>query len=256
MTISETTVQNALYELWYDFYTSNITTKERNELVEEFTEQWLDSTKIKVDKPAYYHPMNRLKQRYDQPPVTAMSILADFILRASEVSERDEEYPVHNAESELTREDNRKRDEVGLFSDEIDVEAGERVPYGMISEAEAIAQMYTPRKPLEVEGYRMELARVKRYVGFYATTFLEEYGYNKDDTLRKIKALRLERVRECLVCGGAFYAHDLRRSVCDQQHGIMTGGRRSTQSACELLYAQSYQKEYYEKTKIELKKSI
>lgn len=256
MTIAETSVQNALYELWYDFYTQPLTTTERNELVEEFTEKWLDSAKIKIDKPAYYHPMNRLKQRYDQPPVTASDILADFILRASEVSERGEQYPIHNAESDLTREDKRKKEEVGLFSDELDAEAGERVPSGYITEAVAVAEMYIPKTPPTVDEYREELARVKKYAGYYASTVHEVYGYDEADALRRIKALKLDRVKECRVCGGGFYARNMRREVCDQQHGIMVGGGRSKESACELIDMQSYQKNYYVITKMGLKKSI
>lgn len=254
MTKAETVVQNALYELWYDYYTQPISTKERNELVQEFTDKWLDSTKIKVDKATYYHPMTRLKQRFDRPPVTAAEILADFIIRADMHEERNAEYPVTHDEQDLTLEDRRRTNELGLFSDELDDEAGERVPFGYVSEADAIAQSYEPKDPPTVEEFRAELARVKKYAEFYATSFEEDYGYNYDDALKRIKGLRLERVKECIVCGGAFYPRNVRREVCDQQHGIMSGGGRSKESACELLYNQSYHKQYYDDTK--LRKSV
>lgn len=250
MTIAESAVQNALYELWYDYYAQSITQKERNQLARDFTEQWLDPSKVKVDKPAYYHPMTRLKQRFDRPPVTALEILADFVIRADIHAERGVEYPVTHEEQEITLEDRRRTNEVGLFSDEVDYEEGERVPYGYISEADAIAQLYTPTKPISADDFKIELSRVKKYAAFYATSFAEEYGYDRKETLKRINALDLERVRECKVCGGAFYPKDLRRFVCDQQHGLMVGGGRSEKSACELIDEANYQREYYKKNAI------
>lgn len=250
MTTAETAVQNALYELWYDFYTQPITTKERIELVEEFTDKWLDATKIKVDKATYYHPMTRLKQRFDRPQVTALEILGDFIMRADMHEERDAEFPVTHDEQDITLEDRRKKEEVGLFSDEVDFEAGERVPSGYISEADAIAQMYTPSKPQKIEEFREELERVMKYPEFYATSFEEDYGYDYDESMKRIKALKLDRIKVCEVCSRPFYSRNIRRVVCDQQHGVMAGGGRSKESACELIYNQSYHKQYYGNAKL------
>lgn len=245
MTTAELAVKKALYKLWFKKYTKPISTEKRIELVEKFTEEWLDSDKIKVDKAFIYHPMNLLKRRYDEPAITVAEVLADFIMRVDIVAERDEDYPILNAEGELTRADQRAEHETGLYSDDVDAEAGERVPYGVITEAEAIAQLYTPREPATVEQFTAELARVKKYAEFYATSLAEEYGYKKCDVLQKIKGLRLERVKKCKICGGGFYPKNIRREVCDQQVGIIAGGARTAESACELEYNRNYHLEYY-----------
>ena len=82
-TAAETEVQTALYEFWFEHYTNDLLTPDDCiNLVESFMEQWLDATKIKLDKPVYNHPMTRVKRRFNDPQIEAMQILADFILRA------------------------------------------------------------------------------------------------------------------------------------------------------------------------------
>lgn len=245
MTTAEIRVKEALYKLWFDFFTKPIMLEKRLELTRDFTDEWLDTSQIKIDKPFIYHPMLHLKSRYDQPQVTVQEVLADFLLRADMVAERNEEYPIQNAEGELAHADNRADREIGLFSDDIDTEAGERTPYGTMTDAEAIAQMYTPRAPVTIKQLTAELARVKMYADFYATTFNEEYGHDKTDVLRRIKSLRLERIKTCVVCDGAFYPRDVRRQVCDQQIGVLLGGEISQESACELTLKSRYNAEYY-----------
>ncbi|MGO1061084.1 hypothetical protein ACTL32_18380 [Planococcus sp. FY231025] len=246
MTKAEALVKEALYELWFEHYTKPITLEQRLKLTQDFVDIWLDSTQIKIDKPFIYHPSLHHKNRYDQPPVTVQEVLADFILRAHMVAERDEEYPVTNPEAELNTADKRLKREVGLFSDNIDAEAGERTPYGTLTDAEAIARMYTPRAPVTVKKLTAELARVKNYAEFYATTFAEEYGYEKLDVLQRIKSLKLERIKTCVVCDGAFYPRNIRREVCDQQIGVLLGGEISAESACELAFKSNYNAEYYQ----------
>ncbi|WP_340083813.1 hypothetical protein MHB50_11350 [Siminovitchia sp. FSL H7-0308] len=249
LTKEETAVKDALYRFWFDHYTKPYTTAQRNQLVEDFAAKWLDPSKIKLDKPVFYHPMNSQKRRYDEPKYTAMDILADFIIRADMRAERRAEYPVTHAEQDITNADKRGENEIGLFSDEIDEELGERVPSGYISEEDVVSHLaHQSKRPPSVEDVRRELARVKEYPEYWAATLSEEYGYDEAEALKRINALKLERVKECRICGGGFYTHDMRRQVCDQQHGIGSDGRRSKRSACEIIDQQKYNADYYEKS--------
>lgn len=247
LTKEEKSVKDALYRFWFNHYTKPYSTDQRIKLVEDFSAKWLDPSKIKLDKPVFFHPMNVHKRRYDEPKFTAMEILADFIMRPDMHAERRAEYPVTHAEQDITNADKRGENEIDLFSDEIDEEVGERVPSGYITEAEVVAQLYKSKEAPSVEDVRRELARVKEYPEFWAAT-LSEYGYDEAEALKRIKALKLERVKECRICGSGFYASDMRRQVCDQQHGIDSEGKRSKKSACEIIDQQKYNAECYEKS--------
>lgn len=255
LTKEETAVKDALYRFWFDHYTKPYTTAQRNQLVEDFASEWLDSSKIKMDKPVFYHPMNCLKRRYDETKRTAMDILADFIMRANMHEERRAEYSVTHAEQELTNADDRKELERSIFFqyEEDAMEEGERVPPYSIRESSIVLEnsievtLFLETAP-DVKKYREELKKVMEYPEFWATTLSEEYGYDKAEALREIKGLELDRVRECLICGNGFYAHDKRRHICDQQHGRDTKGNRTKHSACENIYQQEYNAKYYEKS--------
>lgn len=239
LTKEQEAVRYELNGLWFEHYTDdNLTTEQRIKIVEDFTDKHLES--IDLYEPVFYHPMNILKKRYDGSRYSVLDILGDFIMHANMHVERNEENPVLHAEQELTNADERKGNEVGIYSGEVD----ERVPTGYIHE-NIIRLNHKPKRPPGVEEVRQELTRVKEFAEYWASTLSEEYGYNKSDVLQRIKALDLDRVKECLICGGGFYTRDLRRKVCDQQHGIDSKGKRSKRSACEMIAQQRYNAEYY-----------
>jgi hypothetical protein len=239
LTPQERAVQGALEAFWYEYYTKELTTDQRNELAGEFAEKWLDGRKFKIDKAFIRHPATKTRQ-YDRN-YTVADILADFIIRADQVEERSAEYPVGNPDYEVSGTRQRQDKERSLyFKDDLDKPKEERdplPPYSVRSNdiklPNSIEDVIFAETAPDIEQFRKELRRVKKYAEYYATSFAQEYGYDKTDALRRIKRLDLSRVRECEICGSAFYAHDLRRHVCDMQRGI-SDKKPSDQSACEL----------------------
>jgi hypothetical protein len=248
LTTQERAVQGALDAFWYEHYTQPYTTEQRNKLAEGFIAKWLDPSKIKTDKQFVRHPAtkNRLKNRN----YTVADVLADFIMRVDQVAERKAEFPVENTDRQVNGAMQRQETELSIyFRDDLDKPPEERKPLPPYSvRANDIVMpnsvedvLFTEHTP-DVARFRAELRRVKKYAEFYATSFAEEYGFDKADTLRRIKRLDLSRVRECEICGGAFYAHDFRRHVCDTQRGIKTVREKgkapvyvvTDESACEL----------------------
>lgn len=239
LTPQEKAVQGALDAFWYEYYTKHLTTNQRNLLAGEFAEKWLDGTKIKTHKAFIRHPATK-KRLYDRSHTVA-DVLADFIIRANQNDERDAEYPVENPDYEVNGTRRRQDKERSLyFKDDLDKPKEERdplPPYSVRSNDIVLPnsiedELFKETAP-DVGQFRKELCRVKRFPEFYATSFAEEYNYEEKDAMLRIKKLDLSRVRECYICGSAFYAHDLRRHVCDMQRGI-ADKKPSVQSACEL----------------------
>lgn len=249
LTPQERAVQSALDAFWYEHYTKELTTDQRNQLADEFAEKWLVDRKFKIDRPFIRHPAT--KRRSFKRQYTVAEVLADFIIRADQVAEREEEYPVGNPDYEATGSNKRKHKELSLhFKDDLDKPKEERDPLppyyvraNDIKLPNSVEDELFKETAPDVEQFRKELRRVKQFPEFYATTFAEEYNYDKKEALRRIKKLDLSRVRECRICGSAFYAHDLRRHVCDMQRGIKVHKEKGKapvyevtekESACEL----------------------
>ncbi|MDF1510195.1 hypothetical protein PZE06_18840 [Robertmurraya sp. DFI.2.37] len=227
-TPQEKDVQAALNVFWYVHYTKTYTTDERNRLAEQFAKQWLDPTKVKIDKAFIRHPATA--KRDFSRDYTVAEVLADFIMRVDQVAERSEEYPVNNPDHAVNGARERQENERSIYfqyEDDIAEQKGEepRLPPYSVRENSIVAEnsiedvLFAEHSP-DIIKFRAELRHVKQFAEFYATTFAEEYGFKKAETMRKIKSLDLSRVRECEICGSAFYAHDLRRHVCDMQYGI------------------------------------
>lgn len=238
LTPQEKAVQGALNAFWYEHYTKPYTTDQRNQLVEEFTEKWLNRSKFKISKAFIRHPATKTRQFSRN--YTVMDVLADFIMRVDQVEERSEEYPIGNPDYEVNGTRRRQEKERSIFfqGDQDCLKEGDTVPAYCVTEDQfeqknSIEDILFVETAPDVEQFRKELRHVKRFPEFYSTSFAEEYNYEKKDALRRIKKLDLSRVRECYICGSAFYAHDLRRHVCDMQRGI-ADKKPSVQSACEL----------------------
>lgn len=227
-TPQEKDVQAALTAFWYEHYTKPYTTDERNRLAEQFADQWLDPTKVKIDKAFIRHPAT--VRRDFSRDYTVAEVLADFIMRANQFAERSAEYPISNPDHFVNSARERQKEERSIYfqyEEDIAAEKGKesRLPPYSVRENAIILEnsiediLFAEHSP-DVGKFQAEIRRVKKFAEFYATTFAEEYGYEKAEVLRRIKRLDLTRVRECEICGGAFYAHDFRRHVCDCQYGI------------------------------------
>ncbi|KAB2332927.1 hypothetical protein [Bacillus mesophilum] len=245
LTPQEYEVQSALNRFWDANYTQEYTADERNQLAEDFTLEWLDPSKIKIDKPFIRHPATRKRER--SRSCTVADVLADFIMRVDQVAERQQEYPVTNPDRSVRDDRDRMQKERSIFFQyEMDAMVeGDVMPSGLVTELQladdSIEDILFAEVAPDIEAFRQELRRVKQNAEFYTTTLAEKYGYQRKDVLRRIRKLDLSRVRECKVCGSAFYAHDYRRHICDMQQGIVAykeGDRRkyklSDKSACEL----------------------
>lgn len=244
MTEAEKAVQRALYELWYEHYTKPMTQTERNQLAADFAEKWLDPTRIKVDKPFIKHPATARKEF--QRLCTVAEVLADFILRVDQNAEKSADYPILNRDAEVRREESRRNRERSIvFESEYDNGASDMAegqsyqlpPYSVLERdltiENSIEDELFAETPPTVEAFQQQLGKVKRNARKVARKY-EEQGYSYADALRRIRRLDVSRVRECVECGQAFYAHDLRRYVCDLQHGRTEKGERSELSTCEL----------------------
>jgi hypothetical protein len=222
MTPQEKAVQNALDAFWYEHYTKEYTTEERNQLAEEFADNWLE--KVSAVKPFIRHPATKHK-RFNRE-LTVSEVLADFIMRANQFEERQAEYPVNNPDRERNTSKKREAEERSIFfqgwEDALDKDKGESVPAYSVTESEfeqenSIEDVIFQEEVPDVSKFITRLRHVKEFADFYATSFAEEYGFDKADAKKRIRQLDLSRVRECEICGGAFYARDLRLRYCDCQ---------------------------------------
>ncbi|KRG11556.1 hypothetical protein ACA30_15785 [Virgibacillus soli] len=257
-TKEENAVQRALYRFWYEYYRKPLSQEKRNQLAEDFADKWLDPTKIKIDKTFIVHP--ETKKKIKQRTCTVQEVLADFILRVNHFDERKEEYPIKNQEISIQdRMERQKRELSILLQSEYDKAVAEakekgiayrKPPYSVdeyrFNTESPVEYAVFSTESLDVKKYREELKNILEYPEYWAATLSKKYGYDEAETLKRIKALKLERVKECRVCGSGFYAHDMRRQVCDQQHGIDSEGKRSERSMCEIIDKHNFNIEYYE----------
>lgn len=215
LTQGEKALQDAITTFWYSHYTKPYNTAKRNDLVAEFlAREPIDS--VALEKPFIVHPATRLKRK--QASVTLMEVLADFIMRPLKATEKYEEYPVWSQEAEVAKDAQKKQKEKHIYFQEWEdgLPEDKEPPRFTITE-DQIPQLKPHIEPLDVEQFRAILRRVKKYAGFYAVDWAEERGLKPGTVERMIKRLDLSRVRECDICGGAFYARDLRMKSCDCQ---------------------------------------
>ena len=237
-TNAEKAIQTAITDLWYQTYRKPLTTEQRNDKVTDFIAQHLEDGSINVVTTLFYHPetSRKIKQR----SATIYDILGDYILRVDQVAENSEEYPITSQETEVRNAAERKRRErVMITQSEEDTEdENYRMPPYSVKESELEGtpsledEVFEETTP-SVEEFRKQLEHVKANAHRYATKYAG-MGYDYGDSIRRIRRLDPDRVRECRECGNAFYAHDKRRVVCDMQHGMTEKGVRSHESTCEL----------------------
>ncbi|MED4127483.1 hypothetical protein [Shouchella miscanthi] len=227
-TRGEKALQDAVRKFWDAHYTKPTDTAVRNELVAKFLATApVDS--VALDKPFIVHPATRKKVK--QASVTLMEVLGDFIMRPLTSTEKAEEYPVWSQETEVARTKRRKENESHIYFQgwQDGLTEGKEIPRFVVTE-DQIPQEEPRIEPPTVEEFRSKLRHVKMFAGHYAADWAEDRGLKQWKVVRKIKRLDLARVRECDVCGGAFYAHDLRMISCDCQPASTS----KTLSQCQL----------------------
>ena len=216
---SRAQVGRAVAVLWYEFYTEDLSTDDRNYIAYDFTKRWIDAPHLR--KVVVIHPATRKKEKtMDLLYVPITDVLGDFVIRAMQEDEKYAEYPVSNPDRVIRKDRDRRAAEVFLLSQtdaDATLDEGGAIPNGWVSEIKLIKDELTPVSEPTVDKYQAELRRVKKYAGFYAATYAEERGCNEAETLKRIRKLDLSRVAECLICANAFYRHDMRQVYCDCQ---------------------------------------
>jgi len=234
-----TTIHKELYELFYDREERPrlLTVEQRMENAQAFIDRWQEEVNFSL--PNFRDPTTRKKDYSDR---SLSSILANYILTPDAVEERAEEYPVHSHEKEFR--DGIKNDERTIsinFDDKLNDDAT-KFTYSQVAEKK-LCDDNTLEGSLfsEIETVATFKAKIEEVIADAANVACDFYikeGRSIDDTLKRIRALKVERVRQCDECGGPFYAHSARRCTCDTQRGIITKGKvtavSDTRSACEL----------------------
>jgi hypothetical protein len=244
LTAEEKKAIPAVHAFWADH--CKIDTGFRSLLVKYFTEEW--EGKIDMTRPITKHPATKRKEL---TLYSILDILTDFILVADQVAEREEEYPIANPDRRARETRKIRSTEYSLVLDESikdDDEDYRRPPFSVeersLPAADTVTDVLFGDNCCEsVEDLQDLLRHVKQFPHFYVATYAEEMPEKRRDRKvaeKSIKALDISRVRECDVCGGAFYAHDLRRHVCDIQKYP-----QSLNSACEVKNHRKREKNRY-----------
>jgi hypothetical protein len=230
LTAPQSHVIRAVHEFWRTH--ANAPPAWRNQLVEQFLAD-LTEKGVNLTAPIMRHPKTYRKsfRRY-----SVLDIMADFLLDVDQVAERSQDYPVWNAEKALREERRQQKSELSIiFDEELDDNYDEytRPPsYSILEHA------FNKRNPIEelffaepradtVEELTQLITEVKANEDYYVNKYADpNKPWNQTITDKKrtaknvrkaIRSLDVTRVRECRVCGGAFYAHDRRRWICDVQ---------------------------------------
>lgn len=205
-----------------------------------FLEEW--KGKVDIFRPIMRHPVTRKKSaRF----VCISDIITDYLLDVDQVAERSEEYPIENPDRQARRENTQRVSELSLVMDSgsPDDDSYRTPPYSIEERAlngrDPIADIFFAEATAEsAEELTALLQEVKANEDYYVNKYADESPWNAEqpDKKRTIKEVRkaireieTNRVRECKECGGAFYAHDRRRHICDMQK--YPG---SKESACEV----------------------
>lgn len=234
-----TTVYKELNNLFYDKEERPrlLTVAQRMENAQAFIDRW--QGKVDFSIPKYTDPTTRRK---DYSPRSLGDILANYTIFPNAVEERAEEYPVQSHEKEFR--DNVKNDERNIsinFDDKLN-DDDTKFTYSQVAEKK-LCDDNTLEGTIfnEIETVATFKAKIEEVIADAADVACDFYikeGRSIDDTLKRIRALKVERVRQCDECGGPFYAHSARRCTCDTQRGIITKGKvtavSDTRSACEL----------------------
>jgi hypothetical protein len=225
----------------------------RNHLVDQFLAD-LTAKGVNLTEPIMRHPKIYRKtfRKY-----SILEIMADFLLDVNQVAERSEDYPVWNSEKALREERRQQQNERSIvFDEELEDHQDE---YTRLPPYSVLEHSFNKRNPIEelffaepraetVEELTQLINEVKANEDYYVNKYADpNKPWNQTVTDKKrtaknvrkaIRALDVTRVRECRVCGGAFYAHDRRRWICD----VQPHPRVKKLSCCEYTNIKNHQK--------------
>jgi hypothetical protein len=204
---------------------------DRKLLVDAFCAEW--RYKINLTSEIMRHPSTRKRE---SRLYCVHDIITDYLLDVDQVAERVQEYPLENADKRA-----RRPQELAIILDGNETEKLQ--PFSVEENAfnglDPIEELFFAESRAEtVAELAVLLQEVKENEMYYVNKYADETAWNekqpeKKRTIKNVRAairgLQLARLRECKVCGGAFYAHDLRRVVCDAQKFP-----KSSESACEI----------------------
>lgn len=238
MTTAEKAIQQAIYTLWYMHYTNySLTQEQRNSLAQGFINEHLSNDNVLLTKAFIRHPMTRLKQ-YDRT-ASPYDVLADFILAVNAEEEKREAFPLHSEEQAFRHARQRRERETSLYksNDDDDELENDNASIEVYTQEVLAVAKEEENAYICVEQFAELIAKVKRNSNEYARKYAQ-MGYSYASCIRNIRKLDARRIKVCAVCDSAFYAHDMRRTVCDQQNGIAgknVNARRDSQSMCEII---------------------
>lgn len=234
LTKQDKEVKRAIFSFYYEY--RKMPQDERNRLADEFLAEW--SGKVDITKKITPHPATKRKSY--APSYSVADIIADFIMQPMMAEERCAEYPVLNNDTEVRREQARRSTDKHphyhlVFDGEMPTDRfgmSEGMPPFSMDESD-----FNNEDPFEIlfgepdASTVEELCKLIEDVKANRTYFVNKYedlkkDWNEETKNKKrtaknidnaIRKLDVSRVRECIVCGQAFYAHDWRRETCDTQ---------------------------------------
>ncbi|WP_088032775.1 hypothetical protein [Evansella clarkii] len=180
------------------------------------------------------HPKLEKKEKLRSYPI--MDVITDFLLDVPQAHEKDEEYPITNAEVELERDRARFKNELTLIDADSEPEKSadwpaETVPhsaseYVISADTNPVEDEVCPDENLsDPEELTSAIIALKDDVEDAVYRYSDnDRDWNDSTTDKKRtpenvrKAVRLldeSRVKACAHCGQAFYAHDRRMKYCN-----------------------------------------
>lgn len=231
-----TNIQTALYDLWFKYYTDDLSGEQRSNLVQSFIDdnlQGYDISKVTAKHPAHYKRESDVKHR--QYPI--IEILGDFIIRAEEDVTR----LTTSAQTSVNRENRRSEREVFTdFTDSYDDEEdAANKTVGLYTESdiykERSNELYIDfteiiDEDMTTDQFKSLITYVKSNAEKYAKTYARRFDKDYRMILRQINGLNIYRVSICNECGDVYYKHDLRRMYCDIRPSCGVNAKRRRES--------------------------
>lgn len=194
----------------------------RKHLANYFILEW--KTRVSMTRKFMRHPFIRKKSIV---LYCIHDILTDWLLAVDQVAERSKEYPIENADKRANRE---KHERVNVYSLVLegakqDEEEYRTPPYSIeertISTRNPIEDIFFAEDTYKtIEALSDRILHVKKFREFYVTTYsveMPEKCRSREEVDKAIRKLDITKVKECEICGGAFYAHYRGRIHCDTQ---------------------------------------
>lgn len=231
-----TKIQTALYDLWFKYYTRNLTDEQRSNYVQSFIDENLqgyDISTLRAKHPAHYKRESDSKHRL----YPIVEILGDFIIRAEE----DVTKLTTSAQTSVNHENRRNEREVLTdFTDNYnDEEDAANVKVGTYTEYDVYKQSSTDLyidfteisgEYLSMDQFKTMIKQLQTDSKEYAGVYSRKYDKDYDKTLRSIRRLDVNRVAICEECGEVYYRHDLRRKYCDLRPSCKVNAKRRRES--------------------------